>query len=63
MSLWISEPNVSPPAWINSGEIWSIPGNLYFLAYFPYFEKIGGLWDRFVVYVSVYPLPNSWKPE
>jgi hypothetical protein len=29
MSLWISDYNVSPPAWISSAGIWSLPGDLY----------------------------------
>jgi hypothetical protein len=30
MSLWISDCNISPPAWISSAGIWSLPGDLYF---------------------------------
>jgi hypothetical protein len=30
MSFWIADSNISPPAWISSAEIWSLPGDLYF---------------------------------
>jgi hypothetical protein len=30
MSLWISDSNISPPAWISSAGIWSLSGDLYF---------------------------------
>jgi hypothetical protein len=30
MSLWISDCNVSPPAWKSSARIWLVPGDLYF---------------------------------
>jgi hypothetical protein len=30
MSLWITDTNVSPPAWISCAGIWSLPGDLYF---------------------------------
>jgi hypothetical protein len=30
MSLWISDSNISPPAWISSTGIWSLLGDLYF---------------------------------
>jgi hypothetical protein len=33
MSLWITDTNVSPPAWYSSAGIWSLPRDLYFFSF------------------------------